>query len=513
VTENETPQGPVAETKPETKPEATPDSTPDSTPGTPAEPVPEAQAEATPQAPAEEAAAIAYTVKEKQPQPGSVVRYVIEVPAETLEAKTAEGLVNLRKTVVVDGFRRGHAPARLLKARFGKDAEKDAIGEIAGLVTEQIVKAESLETLGEPSLHDSKAEEGQPLTLEIDIEVQPVLDVQGYTGGAYEVEVASVTDKQADDQVESIRQASATYETYEDKTRAYGDGDGVTLDLEVTDAAGKRMAQLSRENAFFRTPAQNLPSEVAQALVGKKPDEAFTVVSERTVKNRQGEDTLHRDTYQVTVKEVKERRVPALDDDFAKDVSEEFTSLADLRKRVADDQTKQAEQHRRELAVDKILGHVVEANAFEAPKTMVAAQEYQSIMRDSQQMKNMGMSLETFGMSTETYLATAHANAERSVKVGVLLEAIAKKEALEVTDADVDAEIARMAEAQGRKPLAIRARLEAEKRLDGLKENLRMQKVETFLTEKNTITVVEPKPAPEPAIEGPVAPEGPAKSE
>lgn len=510
MTENETPQGQMAE--------PTPVATPEPAPGSPVEATleatPEAQAEtepkATPQAPAEDAAPIAYTVKEKQPQPGAVLRYVLEVPAEALEAKTAEMMVSLRKTVVVDGFRRGHAPARLLKSRFGKDAEKDAIGEIASQVTEQIVKDDSLDMLGEPSLHDSQTGEGKPLTLEIDIEVHPTLDVQGYTGNSYEVEVAAFADKQIDDQVESIRQASATYETYEDKTRPYAEGDGVTLDLEVTDAAGKRIANLSRENVFLRTPARNLPAEVAQALIGKKPDEVFTAVSERTVKNRKGEDIVHRDTYQVTVKEVKERRVPALDDEFAKDVSEEFASLADLRKRVSDDLTRQAEQHRREQAVEKVLGHLVETNLFEAPKTLVSAQEYQSIMRDSKQMQDMGMSLEAFGMSTETYLQTAHANAERSVKVGVLLEAIAKKENLEVTDADVDAEIATMAEAQGRKPLAIRARLEAEKRLDGLKENLRMRKVETFLTEKNTITVVEPKPAAEPAPAS--APESAEKS-
>ena len=116
-------------------------------------------------------------------------------------------------------------------------------------------------------------------------------------------------------------------------------------------------------------------------------------------------------------------------------------------------------------------------------------------MRDSQRLQRMGLDFTALGQSTEGYLADAHVNSERFVKMNLLIAAIADKEKLEVTDADVDKEIERRAKDSGRKPLAIRARLEAEKKLDSLKEEVKVAKVEDFLIEKNTVKYVAPKAA------------------
>ena len=106
----------------------------------------------------------------------------------------------------------------------------------------------------------------------------------------------------------------------------------------------------------------------------------------------------------------------------------------------------------------------------------------------------MGIDLSALGQSTEGYLQNARQNSERMVKMGMLINAIAETEHLEVTDEDINKEIDRQAEESGRKPLAVRARLEAEKRLDDLKEQLLGSKVEEFLMANNSIQVVEPKP-------------------
>ncbi len=510
MTENDTPTNDAVEDK---SPEAenqeaaarveTPPATEEGTePAAEEKPIPSETAEG-------EEPPIAYTVKEIKDEEGSVKRYCVEVEAEILDAKMADILDNLRKTVVIDGFRIGKAPIRLLKSRFGKDAEKDALNEIAGKLTDQIVEKDKLEVVGEPSLHDSKVEEGKPVALEIDIEVQPTLDIEGYKDGEYEVEVANVTDEIVESEIEKIRQANATYEIPKDEAKPYAKGDGVTLDIEVVGPDGKRMEPLCQKDVFMRDPSMEMMPSVVEALEGKKIGETFTASVERKAPGAKGDKETLTDAYTVTVKEIKERQVPELDDDFAKDLGE-FETLEDLRKRIRDDLEQQAEARKRQGAMSKIFDRLIEKNEFQAPKSVVAAQEYQTIMRDTQQMQAMGMDLSAMGMSTGDYLQSARVNAERFVKINLMVNAVAEKEKLEASDEDVNKRIEEMAEREGRKPLAIRARLEKEKRLDSLKRELLVDTVESYLMEQNAIKVVEPKPA---EVEKPAKAEKDAKAD
>jgi trigger factor len=260
----------------------------------------------------------------------------------------------------------------------------------------------------------------------------------------------------------------------------------------VTDTHGHRLESQCQANVFLRDPRAALPREVAAEIVGKKAGDSLTAVVERTVKTKAGKEVTHADTYAVTLREIKTMVLPALDDEFAKDVGD-FENLAALRKRILDDLVDQQEQSKRAQVMEKVFDHVFELVPFDAPRKIVAAQEYQTILRDSAQLQRFGLDFSAVGQSTEGYLEQARANSERLVKVNIAIKAIAEKDHIEVTDAEVDKEIERRAEEAGRKPLAIRARLEAEKKLDALKQDLLLQKVEDFLMEKNTVNVVEPK--------------------
>jgi trigger factor len=443
-------------------------------------------------APEEEAPKVPYTLKETKEEEGSVLRFHVEGQRDWFDNKLEVILKDLRKTVVMDGFRPGKAPIQLLKNRYGKDAQKDALDEMAANIGRQLVAAESLDAISEPALHDSKVEEGKPIALEIDIEVRPKIDVKDYTGREYQVEVQPVTEDLVTQQLAHIQEANATYEAPADAAKPFEKGNGANVDIQVTDAHGQPMKSLCRENAFLRDPFVNLMPEVAQELVGKKAGETFTRAVKRTVRNRHGEEVVHEDTYTVALKEVKVRNLPALDDEFAKDLGD-FKTLEDLRKRIRKDLEEQAENQKRSAAMKKIFDHLIEANPFAAPRTIVAAQEYQTIMRDSHQLQRAGMSFSDIGVSTEGYLREARFNSERFVKINLLVNAIATKEKLEASDADLEKEIAKRAESEGRKPLAIRARLEADKKLDTVKRELLVDKVEEFLMEKNTIQVQEMK--------------------
>lgn len=446
--------------------------------------------------PAEEQAKIPYTVKETEEQPGSVRRYTVEVQRDAYDSRMEKTFTELKKTVIVDGFRRGKAPVSLLKRRFRKEAQEDVINELSANVWDQIVKADELDVVGQPQLHESKVEEGQPVALQIDVEHRPKLDVAGYTGNTFEVETEPVTDELVEKQLNAIREANATYEPAKTKRKTYQPGDGVTAKIEAVDANGNRLESLCQESVFLRDPREALMPEVAQAMVGLKAGETCTQTVERTTRSRKGKEVAHKDTFTVTVQEIKPRVLPGLDDEFAKDLGD-FETLEDLRKDIREDLTRQAEERKRQRFMEKVLDHLVETNPFDAPKSIVAAQEYQTIMRDSRRLQTLGLNLESMGLTPESYLQGAHANSDRLVKTNLLLDAIAKKENLEVADADVDKEIERMAEAEGRKPLAIRARLEAERRLDALRRSLLSAKIEEFLLANNTLKEAAASPTPQ----------------
>lgn len=458
--------------------------------------------EAEVQAPVEEAEVqadddkeppVAYDLKEVKDEAGSVKRYCVEIDAENMATKMADILKNLRKSVVVDGFRRGRAPIMLLKSRFGKDAEKEALHDLAMNVADQVVEKDELAFIGEPSLNEGTANEGEPVKLEIDIEVQPKIEnLTGHTGGTYTVEVQEVTDEMIDGQIAQIQEGNATYEEVD---RPFAKGDGANLDTVVVDKDGVKMDSLCQEDIFMRDPSQNLMPEVFAGLEGKKAGETFSVDVARATSQDE-----HTDTYTVTVRTVKEKVLPELDDEFAKDLGD-FETLDALRKRISDDMNKQADERKRQGAIEQMIDRMISENEFSAPKTIVANQQYEAMMREAQQMKQYGLSLEALGMDPNEYAERSRAGAERLVKAHLLLGTVGLQENLEVTDADVDAEIERRAEEEGRKPLAIRARLEAEKKLDSLRTDLVVTKVEDFLMANNTVEVVAPKPPEEAAPE------------
>lgn len=442
----------------------------------------------------QETAQVDFEIKETREEEGSVKRFVVETARETLDSRLDDVLKELKQSVTIPGFRPGKAPLALLRKQFGKDAEKDALNSLAEDVARQIGEKEDIELLGQPTLHDSKVGASGPITLEIDLEHKPVIQVEEYQGREYEVEVPPVTEELVEKQIKEIQEANVTYEVPEDKDRAFAKGDGLNVDMEVTDKDGNLMEMLSRDNAFLSDPFQNLPSEVAEALVGKKAGDKVEVDSSRTVNTAEGEEVEHKDHYVVTLKEVKERVRPELDDDFAAEVGE-FKSMDELRQRIRDDLQQMRNRREREGAMDKILTHLTEKNAFDAPKSVVSMQQYQTMMRDYQQLQQMGLSLEAMGMDSKAYAQHAKEGAEKFVKANYLIEAIAKQEEIAVTDEDVEKEIERRAEEEGRKPLAIRAKLEKEEGgLEQLKRQLEMSKVEDFLLEKNTIKVKEVDP-------------------
>jgi len=201
---------------------------------------------------------------------------------------------------------------------------------------------------------------------------------------------------------------------------------------------------------------------------------------------RRGELLSEHDTYAINIRDVRRRVLPELNDDFAKDLGE-FENLAAVRKQVKEDLEKNEKERQRAEALEKIYDQILESTQFETPETLVRSQQYYSIQTETQRLSRLGIQLSELPLDPDQYMKKKNEEAIRIVKRFLLLQTIAKRENITVTDEDVNKEIDRMAKESGRKPLAIRAALEARKELDSLKDNILFTKVTDMLYESAKI--------------------------
>ena len=447
---------------------------------------------------------LAYRMVEQEPREGSLVALRLAVTRDVYLAEQEILLNDLRKEITLPGYRKGKAPLKLVQIRLGDEAVRDTVGSIAVNLLRQEIAKQNFKISARPQVmgYATPGDDQDELTFEIEIEVEPEVELKQYKDLSVEVEVQPVIDEAVDDYLERLRLEGAVTESG-GPDAVFKEGDELVVDVVVTNDRGERLDHLCKTGQNVNDLASELPGELGGQLVGKKVGESVAETIKNTVTNRRGQEVTHEDTYTVTVRDIKVSRLPELDDEFAKDLSE-YDTLAELKTALREELEDREEERRRVEALAKLFDQIIEKNPVQAPRSMTAAAQYDQIMRDSYQLSRLGMRLGDVVRDADKYMHDQRDDAAQSVKRELLTLEIAKTEKLEVTDADVDKEIERMAEASGRKALAVRARLEANKELDGLRSRLERAKIADFLLEHNEVKNVPAKPKEAPA-EAPVA--------
>ncbi len=444
---------------------------------------------------------LAYRVVEQESREGSLVALRLAVTRDVYLAEQEILLNDLRKEITLPGYRKGKAPLKLVQIRLGDEAVRDTVGSIAINLLRQEIAKQDFKMSSRPQVmgFTTPGTEQDELTFEVEVEIEPEVDLKQYKDLSVEVEVQPINDEAVDDYLERLRRQNSVSESG-GPDAVFKEGDELVVDVEVTNERGERLDHLCKTGQNVTDPTNELPGELGGQLVGKKIGESVAEKIKNTVTNRRGEEVTHEDTFTVSVRDIKVSRLPELDDEFAKDLGEHDT-LADLKTALREELEKREEERRRVEALAKLFDQIIEKNPVPAPRSMIAAAQYDQIMRDSYQLSRLGMRLGDVVRDAEKYMHDQRDDAAQTVKRELLTLEIAKTEKLEVTDADVDKEIERMAEESGRKALAVRARLEANKELDGLRSRLERSKIADFLIEHNEIKNVPAKPKEEPAEE------------
>ncbi|GAB3160453.1 trigger factor [Micromonospora sonneratiae] len=376
------------------------------------------------------------------------VRLAIEVPFVELESSLKKAYREIAQQVTVPGFRKGKVPANVIDQRVGRGAVlNEAVQEAIPENILAAVREHEIKTLGRPEVEITELNDGDILKFTAEVDVRPELILPDPATIEVTVDELKVDDSEVDQQVSNLRERFATLKTVE---RAAQEGDFVQIDLAAT-VDGAEVPGGSASNISHEVGSKQLLPGLDEVLVGLSAGDSTTFVSQLVGGDFAGQDA----DVSVTVRTVKEKQLPELDDEFAQ-LASEFDSLEELRNDLLERITRSKKVEQIYAARDKALEQLVAAAEVPAPE---------GVVRDEVEHRKQAMvdQLERIGASFEEYLAAQEKTEEQidaelteaateGVKIQLLLDTLADAEDVQVTDDEFGHEIVHRAQQAGMAP-------------------------------------------------------------
>jgi trigger factor len=394
----------------------------------------------------------------------------IEIPSDVVDAEIARVARDLSRQVRLPGFRPGKVPATVVKQRFRDQILHDVMHELTGRAVAQALEERGIDPIDRPKVAHVDIKEGQPLTFTAAVETVPPFDPGDVSSITVTRPPSIVTDDAVDQTLERLRQRAGKSEPVEG--RPIADGDVAVLDITRVEAGQEPDRH---ENVSLELGSAANPPGFDANLIGLSvgDEKTFTVrfPEDYQVKEMAGTEV----TYTVTVKDLRHLVLPELDDEFAKDLGE-FDSLAALRERVREDMHREAEEaSRRQLRTD-VLKQLAERVSFELPASLVDRELDRRLEEFVRQLMQQDIDPRQAGIDWAQFRESQRETARASVASALVLDEIARREQINVSDEDVEREIEQFAAQAQRTPAAIRAQLEKDDDLGRIRSGLRREK-------------------------------------
>ena len=377
----------------------------------------------------------------------NMAKLTIEVSAQELEAAIQSAYQKNKSRISVPGFRKGKVPRQMIEKMYGKEIfyEDAANALIPGAYDKAMEECEE-SIVSSPKIEVVQIEAGKPFIFTAEVALKPEVKLGKYKGVKVDKEVITVTEEEVAAEIEKERENNAR--TIEVEGRAVEDGDIATIDFEgfvdgVAFEGGKG------ENYPLTIGSGSFIPGFEEQLIGKNKDEEVdvnvTFPEDYHAEELKGKEAL----FKVTVKEVKTKELPEVDDEFAAEVSE-FETLAEYKEDIRKKLTEKKEKEARNAKEEAVITAIIEDSAMEIPDAMLETQQRQIVDEFTQRLKMPGISLEKYfqftGLDAEKMLEQAKPQADRRIKSRLVLEAIVAAEKITVSDEDYEKEIERMAE-------------------------------------------------------------------
>ena len=408
-------------------------------------------------------------------------RVAVEAPVDVVTQEWERAYGRVQKRATLPGFRRGHVPRSLVKLHFAADVRREVAEHLIPDVYRRALTEARIDPVNEPDLQDLKLEEGAPLSFTAVVEVKPAISLGEYRGLEVQHAPAQVTDADVEATLEQMREQNAQFRSVE---RAAAAGDLVVVDYTLS----PQDHESTTANGYhFLVGGGTVLPEIDAAVVGMRAGE------EREVSLRFADD--HRmeslrgksGTARLKLGEVKEKILPALDDELAKALGE-FETLEALRAEVRRQLEARREAEARQALEDKIVEALLARHEFGVPDAMVMRQVAHQVEHTRERLRRQGVDPEGIQWDYGKIVGELRPGAEKAVRRALLLEAIADKEALTTSEAEIDAEVEKFARASQRPAPAVRRMMEKSGDLETLRHGLRERKTLDLLVQHTRVT-------------------------
>ena len=414
----------------------------------------------------------------------------VVIPPEKVAEEIASTYQKLKQTVTIRGFRPGKVPQDILKKYYKEEVEGEVVSRLIQGSYPEALKQMQIVPVSQPVVENGVLEEGKEFLYSASFEVKPEIELNEYLNLPVEKEKFEVTQKDVENRLSMIRESHASLKEIEED-RPIRTGDFVVADIEGT-LQEKPFQGGDVKDYLLEIGADSYLPGLTQRLIGLRKDTSEEITLTIPEDYRQRDLAGKEVRLKVTIKGLKEKVLPALNDSFAKDLGED-QGLESFKNKLKNDLEKEEKRRIESLVRNSIVDQLIERNPFEVPTFMVERQ-IEFMLADTQRaLLAQGASLEQLGVPLESIKESYKKDAEKQVKSSLLVEVIAKKESIGVSDEEVEEKIQEIAASNNQDVAKVRAFYRKEGLWEGLKVKLQEKKTLDFLLEKATISEVDTK--------------------
>ena len=377
----------------------------------------------------------------------NMAKLTIEASAEDLEKAIEQAYQKQKRQSSIPGFRKGKVPRQMVEKMYGKEVfYEDAANALIPDAYDKALEECEEDIVSSPKIEVTQIEAGKPFIFTATVALKPEVKLGKYKGVKVDKIDTTVTDEEVDAEINKERENNARNITVED--RPVKDGDMTTLDFEgfvdgvaFEGGKGENYPLTIGSGAFI----PGFEEQLVGAEIGKEVEVKVTFPEDYQAENLKGKDAV----FKCTIKEIKEKQLPELDDEFASEVSE-FETLAEYKEDIKKNLTEKKEKDAKNAKEDAAIQAAVEASEMEIPEAMLETQQRQMVDEFAQRITMQGLSMEQYfqftGTNYQQMVEQVKPQAEERIKSRLVLEAIAKAENIEVTEEDYEKELETMAD-------------------------------------------------------------------
>jgi len=402
----------------------------------------------------------------------------LEIPSEIVSQEFDSSYRSLNRSVKLKGFRPGKVPRTILSRYYQTQVEKEVASKLISDSFRQAVAEHRLQPVAEPIVLDQALTEGKNFTCTLSLEVKPEVTVGDYLGLEIEVPPVTIAEEEIDLELKKIQEANAQLKPL-DSPRVIREKDMVVLDFAGT-ISGKPLEGWKVNDHLVEAGSKTLIGDLDNYLIGLSPNEekevAIVLPANYTRKELAGKEiSVH-----LKVKEVKEKILPSLDDEFAKDVGD-YNTLAELKNHLRQKLLERKKAQNDQEAQEKILKVLIAKHPFPVPQTMIEHQVQNLIARAEIRLAREGMKLEEADLDRQKLRDSFRPLAENDVRGSLILEKIALKENLAISEAEQDEKLESLAKQINQRGEVLKGYYQKKNLMEDLRRQMLEEKTLDFL--------------------------------